>query len=175
MAGMGKPSTASQAGHCIPAVKPGLRPVTLLAAYLAPNASATTETPWMGEPARQEPKLGARFQDTLFGCVVKPSEAGQVQQEAMANAQACARCHSAACLPAGLFEVGDVQQEARWAVQVYRGVLHALPASVRIWFGDLRDKAMASAFEVSCIFLGGSGAPPTCLSTAQAQQMHLVE
>ena len=51
-----------------------------------------------------------------------------------------------------------MQQEARWAVQVYRGVLHALPASVRIWFGDLRDKAMASAFEVSCIFMGSSGA-----------------
>ena len=61
-------------------------------------------------------------------------------------------------LPAGLFEAGNVQQEARWAVQVYRGVLHALPASVRIWFGDLRDKAMASAFEVSSIFLGSFGA-----------------
>ena len=88
----------------------------------------------------------------LFGCIVKLSEAGQVQQETMANAQACARCHSAGWLPAGLLEAGNVQQEARWAVQVYRGVLHALPASVRIWFGDLRDKAMASAFEVSCIF-----------------------
>ena len=73
-------------------------------------------------------------------------------------------------LPAGLFEAGNVRQEARWAVQVYRGVLHALPASVRIWFGDLRDKAMASAFEVSSIFL----TLPTHFSTAQAQQMYLL-
>ena len=126
----------------------------------ARDSGSTAELQWLRweSPALQA-KLGTAFQDTLFGCVVKLSEAGQAQQEAMANAQACARCHSAACLPAGLFEVGNVQQEARWAVQVYRGVLHALPASVRIWFGDLRDKAMASAFEVSCIFQGGSGAP----------------
>lgn len=31
---------------------------------------------------------------------------------------------------------------------VYRGVLHALPASARAWFGDLRDRGLSAAVEV---------------------------
>ena len=31
---------------------------------------------------------------------------------------------------------------------VYRGVLHALPASARAWFGDLRDRGLSTAVEV---------------------------
>ena len=37
----------------------------------------------------------------------------------------------------------------RLAEAVYRGILHALPASARAWFGDLRDRGLAAAVEVS--------------------------
>ena len=107
---------------------------------------------WVGEPGLQA-KLVTATWDMLFCCIVELSEAGP--RVAGGRGQHTGVCQvPTCCLPAGLFEAGNVQQEARWAVQVYRGVLHALPASVRIWFGDVRDKAMASAFEVSCSFLG---------------------
>ena len=37
---------------------------------------------------------------------------------------------------------------AKLAEAVYRGVLHALPASARAWFGDLRDRGLSAAVEV---------------------------
>ena len=57
-----------------------------------------------------------------------------------------------------------MQTEAQWAVQVYRAALHALPASVRIWFGDLRDKGMASAFEVREAAVGEPAAAQRAVS-----------
>ena len=41
-------------------------------------------------------------------------------------------------------EILDTLAEA-----VYRGVLHALPASARAWFGDLRDRGLSAAVEAS--------------------------
>lgn len=42
---------------------------------------------------------------------------------------------------------GQVEQ---LAVAVFRGLLHALPASCRAWFGDVRDRRLALAVEVCC-------------------------
>ena len=43
----------------------------------------------------------------------------------------------------------DAASICKLAEAVYRGVLHALPASARAWFGDLRDRGLAAAVEVS--------------------------
>ena len=43
----------------------------------------------------------------------------------------------------------DGEGLGRLAEAVYRGILHALPASARAWFGDLRDRGLAAAVEVS--------------------------
>lgn len=34
------------------------------------------------------------------------------------------------------------------AIAVFRAALHALPASARAWFGDLRDRGLAASVEV---------------------------
>ena len=43
----------------------------------------------------------------------------------------------------------DAASICKLAEAVYRGVLHALPASARAWFGDLRDRGLSAAVEVS--------------------------
>ena len=43
----------------------------------------------------------------------------------------------------------DAASICKLAEVVYRGVLHALPASARAWFGDLRDRGLSAAVEVS--------------------------
>lgn len=43
----------------------------------------------------------------------------------------------------------DTASICKLAEAVYRGVLHALPASARAWFGDLRDRGLSAAVEVS--------------------------
>ena len=61
-------------------------------------------------------------------------------------------CTSAsACTHNGVF-VGvpdDATSTCKLAWAVYRGVLHALPASARAWFGDLRDRGLSASIEVS--------------------------
>ena len=42
----------------------------------------------------------------------------------------------------------DAASICKLAETVYRGVLHALPASARAWFGDLRDRGLSAAVEV---------------------------
>lgn len=43
----------------------------------------------------------------------------------------------------------DDESIGKLAEAVYRGVLHALPASARAWFGDLRDRGLSAAVEVT--------------------------
>lgn len=43
----------------------------------------------------------------------------------------------------------DAASTCKLAEAVYRGVLHALPASARAWFGDLRDRGLSASIEVS--------------------------
>lgn len=42
----------------------------------------------------------------------------------------------------------DTASICKLAEAVYRGVLHALPASARAWFGDLKDRGLSAAVEV---------------------------
>jgi len=42
----------------------------------------------------------------------------------------------------------DAESIGKLGEAVYRGVLHALPASARAWFGDLRDRGLSAAVEV---------------------------
>lgn len=37
------------------------------------------------------------------------------------------------------------------AAAVFRAALHALPASARAWFGDLRDRGLAASVEVTLL------------------------
>jgi len=50
----------------------------------------------------------------------------------------------------------DSESLGKLGEAVYRGVLHALPASARAWFGDLRDRGLSAAVEVmpNCHALG---------------------
>ncbi|KAL3158795.1 hypothetical protein ABBQ32_011522 [Trebouxia sp. C0010 RCD-2024] len=41
----------------------------------------------------------------------------------------------------------DAASTCKLAEAVYRGVLHALPASARAWFGDLRDRGLSASIE----------------------------
>ena len=43
----------------------------------------------------------------------------------------------------------DAASTCKLAWAVYRGVMHALPASARAWFGDLRDRGLSASIEVS--------------------------
>lgn len=45
----------------------------------------------------------------------------------------------------------DAEGVGKLAEAVYRGVLHALPASARAWFGDLRDRGLSASVEVSLL------------------------
>ncbi len=49
-------------------------------------------------------------------------------------------------LAAGVSDEGE--SLGKLGEAVYRGVLHALPASARAWFGDLRDRGLSAAVEV---------------------------